>query len=46
MLQIFLLNTEQKAEDFPLIPWSLAGVFALSTVILGFADFKKGSHRK
>lgn len=38
--------TEHKAEDFPLIPWSLAGVFALSTVILGFAYFKKGSYRR
>ncbi|OOM07505.1 DUF6448 family protein [Clostridium saccharobutylicum] len=36
-------KNHDKAEDLPVIPWSLAGIFSLSTLILGIAYHKKAS---
>ena len=39
-------ESHEAAEDLPLIPWSLAGVFAVSTLILGVAYHKKACNKR
>lgn len=36
-------KNHNEAESVPLLPWSLAGVFSITTLILGFAYHKKVS---
>ncbi|AWK52893.1 peptidoglycan-binding protein [Clostridium beijerinckii] len=38
-----LEKSHDEAETLPVIPWSLAGVFGLTTVVLGIAYHKKAS---